>query len=38
MKLLFNLEAMEGNRIKASPGDYLKSLPAARIYTGDRHE
>ena len=28
MKLLFNLEVLEGNRIKARPSDYLKSLPA----------
>jgi len=27
MKLLFNLEVIEGNRVKASPSDYLKSLP-----------
>ncbi len=28
MKLLFNLEVIEGNRVKARPSDYLKSLPA----------
>ena len=28
MKLLFNLEIIEGNRIKARPSDYLKSLTA----------
>lgn len=27
MKLLFNLDVIEGNRIKARPSDYLKSLP-----------
>jgi hypothetical protein len=27
VKLLFNLEVVEGNRIKAQPSDYLKSLP-----------
>lgn len=27
MKLLFNLEVIEGNRLRASPSDYLKSLP-----------
>ena len=27
MKLLFNLEVLEGSRIKARPSDYLKSLP-----------
>jgi hypothetical protein len=26
VKLLFNLEVVEGNRIKARPSDYLKSL------------
>ena len=26
MKLLFNLEVTEGNRVKARPSDYLKSL------------
>jgi hypothetical protein len=28
VKLLFNLEVLEGKRIKARPSDYLKSLPA----------
>jgi hypothetical protein len=28
MKLLFNLDVIEGNRVKARPSDYLKSLPA----------
>ena len=28
MKLLFNLEVIEGNRVRARPSDYLKSLPA----------
>lgn len=28
MKLLFNLEVVEGKRIKARPSDYLKSLAA----------
>jgi hypothetical protein len=27
MKLLFNLEVIEGNRVRARPSDYLKSLP-----------
>ena len=27
MKLLFNLGVIEGNRIRANPSDYLKSLP-----------
>ncbi len=27
MKLLFNLEVTAGNRIRARPSDYLKSLP-----------
>jgi hypothetical protein len=26
MKLLFNLEVLEGNRVKARPSDYLQSL------------
>ena len=30
MKLLFNLDVLEGNRIKARPSDYLKSLPTER--------
>lgn len=28
MKLLFNLDVMEGNRITARPSEYLQSLPA----------
>jgi len=28
MKLLFNLDVIEGNRVKARPSDYLKSLSA----------
>ena len=28
MKLLFNLEVMEGNRVRARPSDYLQSLLA----------
>ena len=28
MKLLFNIDVIEGNRVKARPSDYLKSLPA----------
>ena len=27
MKLLFNLEVIAGNRVRARPSDYLKSLP-----------
>ena len=27
MKLLFNLDVLEGNRVRARPSDYLKSLP-----------
>ena len=27
MKLLFNLEVIEGKRVKARPSDHLKSLP-----------
>lgn len=30
MKLLFNLDVVEGNRIKAHPSDYLRSLPRER--------
>ena len=33
MKLLFNLEVIEGNRVKASPSDYLKSLPVDQQIT-----
>jgi hypothetical protein len=27
MKLLFNLDVIEGKRVRARPSDYLKSLP-----------
>ena len=27
MKLLFNLEVVAGNRVRARPSDYLRSLP-----------
>jgi len=30
MKLLFNLDVIEGNRIKAQPSEYLRSLPRDR--------
>ena len=30
MKLLFNLDIVEGNRIRARPSEYLQSLPADR--------
>ncbi|UCC55349.1 MAG: hypothetical protein JSU75_08200 [Gammaproteobacteria bacterium] len=30
MKLLFNLDVIEGNRVAAQPSDYLKSLPRER--------
>lgn len=30
MKLLFNLDVIEGNRVRARPSDYLKSLPAVQ--------
>ncbi|MCK5480940.1 MAG: hypothetical protein KAJ06_07325 [Gammaproteobacteria bacterium] len=33
MKLLFNLDVIEGNRVKARPSDYLRSLPADRQQT-----
>ena len=33
MKLLFNLDVIEGNRIKANPSDYLKSLPTEQQIT-----
>jgi len=33
MKLLFNLEVIEGSRVKARPSDYLKSLPAEQQIT-----
>ena len=32
MKLLFNLQVIEGNRIKATPSDYLQSLSAEEQY------
>ena len=33
MKLLFNLDVIEGNRVKARPSDYLKSLPVDQQMT-----
>jgi hypothetical protein len=30
MKLLFNLDVIEGNRVTARPSDYLQSLPLDR--------
>ena len=33
MRLLFNLEVIEGNRVKARPSDYLKPLPAEQQIT-----
>jgi len=33
MKLLFNLEVIEGNRVRARPSDYLKSLPISEQIT-----
>lgn len=30
MKLLFNLEVISGNRVRAQPSDYLRSLPPAQ--------
>ncbi|MDH3901123.1 MAG: hypothetical protein OEU51_08780 [Gammaproteobacteria bacterium] len=30
MKLLFNLDVIEGNRVTARPSDYLQSLPLER--------
>ena len=30
MRLLFNLEVLEGNRVRARPSDYLQSLPRDR--------
>lgn len=27
MKLLFNLDVLDGNRVKARPSEYLQSLP-----------
>jgi hypothetical protein len=29
MKLLFNLEVVSGNRVRARPSEYLRSLPQA---------
>ncbi len=33
MKLLFNLDVVEGNRVRARPSDYLKSLPVSEQIT-----
>ena len=33
MKLLFNLDVIEGNRVRARPSDYLKSLPTEQQIT-----
>ena len=33
MKLLFNLDVIEGNRVRARPSDYLKSLPGEQQIT-----
>jgi hypothetical protein len=33
MKLLFNLDVIEGNRVRARPSDYLKSLPVDQQIT-----
>ena len=33
MKLLFNLDVVEGNKLEARPGDYLKALPAKQQIT-----
>ncbi|MGB5306104.1 MAG: hypothetical protein WBO57_07660 [Gammaproteobacteria bacterium] len=33
MKLLFNLEVIEANRVRARPSNYLQSLPADRQVT-----
>ena len=33
MKLLFNLDVIEGNRVKARPSDHLKSLPVDQQIT-----
>ena len=33
MKLLFNLDVIDGNRVKARPSDYLKSLPVDQQIT-----
>jgi hypothetical protein len=36
MKLLFNLDVIEGNRVKARPSEYLVSLPADQQITAVR--
>ena len=33
MKLLFNLEVITGNRVRARPSDHLKSLPVSEQIT-----
>jgi hypothetical protein len=33
MKLLFNLEVIEGNRVRARPSDHLKALPVSEQIT-----
>jgi hypothetical protein len=33
MKLLFNLEVVAGNRVRARPSDYLRSLPRGEQVT-----
>ena len=33
MKLLFNLEVVAGNRVRARPSDYLRSLPPDKQFT-----
>ena len=33
MKLLFNLDVIDGNRVKARPSDYLRSLPVDQQIT-----
>jgi hypothetical protein len=33
MKLLFNLDVIEGKRVRARPSDYLKSLPVDQQVT-----
>ena len=39
MKLLFNLDVIEGNKVRARPSDYLKSLPGEQQITEvDAHE
>ena len=34
MKLLFNLDVIAENKVKARPSDYLKALPAEQQITG----